>query len=61
VIRRDPYSVPYPRIERNSRDQPIWNIGPYGYLAVVVSMIRLPDRWPAHWPDTDIITPGEIP
>ena len=60
MIRRDKRTVPYPRVERNVRDQPIWDIGPYGGYATAVAMTPLPTKWPSTWPDVDVLSSAEV-
>jgi hypothetical protein len=60
MIVRDRSKVPYPRVERSASDRPIWDIGPFGHLAVMVSSIPMPSKWPDHWPDVDLLSSAEL-
>lgn len=60
MTRRDPNKVPCPRVERNASDQIIHNIGVHGGLAVAAAGWPGPNRWPADWPDVDMLSYDEL-
>lgn len=47
----------YPRLERNSRGEPVWDQGPAGGVQIELFTMGLPDKWPDHWPEPPMSLP----